>query len=208
MIEVGVITETDRGKARVAIGSMVSDFLPVLQYSLNSFALSFRPFRVGEQVLVMPIRGDLNSGVILGSIEQNSYLAPSYSKHIIRYEDGAIISYDTSTSTLEVLNQKDINIVVNNSVNITANSVNITAPNVNISASSSVVATTPVFSISGSLNVGGGISGGAKGGGGLSIIGNANIRGDISTNGNISDSRGDLTNHSHNDSDGYTSYPR
>lgn len=26
MIEVGVITETDRGKARVVIGSMVSDF--------------------------------------------------------------------------------------------------------------------------------------------------------------------------------------
>lgn len=106
MIEIGVITQTDRGKARVAIGSMVSDFLPVLQHSLNSFALSFRPFRVGEQVLVMPIRGDLNSGVILGSIEQNSYLAPSYNKHIIRYEDGAIISYDTSTSTLEVLNIK------------------------------------------------------------------------------------------------------
>ena len=32
MIEVGVITEINRGKARVAIGSMVSDFLPVLQH--------------------------------------------------------------------------------------------------------------------------------------------------------------------------------
>lgn len=204
---IGNIVDVNKSLVRVKYQDTITNFIPYLQYA-NSFKTQFKPPRIGEQVLILSSTGGLK--VALGAIFSSNYPEPtsSQTKELTLYEDGAIISYDTSTSTLEVLNQKDINIVVNNSVNITANSVNITAPNVNISASSSVVATTPVFSISGSLNVGGGISGGGKGGGGLSIIGNANIRGDISTNGNISDSRGDLTGHSHSDSDGYTSNPR
>jgi phage baseplate assembly protein V len=197
---IGNIVDVNKSLVRVKYQDTITNFIPYLQYA-NSFKTQFKPPRIGEQVLILSSAGGLK--VALGAIFSSNYPEPtsSQTKELTLYEDGAIISYDTSTSTLEVLNQKDINIVVNNSVNITA-------PNVNINASSSVVATTPVFSISGSLNVGGGISGGAKGGGGLSIIGNANIRGDISINGNISDSRGDLTGHSHSDSDGYTSNPR
>lgn len=38
--------------------------------------------------------------------------------------------------------------------------------------------------------------------------GNVSINGDLSVSGNITDSRGDLTGHSHSDSDGATSLPR
>ena len=64
-IEIATISEVRGDKARVAVGSMVTDFLPVFQSFSNSFAVSFSPIRVGEQVLVLPVSGNLNSGFIL-----------------------------------------------------------------------------------------------------------------------------------------------
>ena len=52
MIEVGIISEVRDDRAKVAIGSMVTDFLPVFQAHANSYAVSFSPIRVGEQVLL------------------------------------------------------------------------------------------------------------------------------------------------------------
>ena len=46
-IEVATISEVRGDKARVAVGSMVTDFLPVLQAFSNSFAVSFSPIRAG-----------------------------------------------------------------------------------------------------------------------------------------------------------------
>lgn len=151
MNEIGIISEVRGNKARVAIGSMVSDFLPVFQSFANSFGVSFSPIRVGEQVLVLPVRGELNSGVILRGLFQNSHKTePTDKKVHFEFEDGAKFSYDTSTKSLEI---KGLN-----SVNVIASAIN----------------------LNGNLNV----------------------------SGVISDSKGDLTNHSHKDSDGATSLPR
>jgi len=43
MIEVGIISEVRDDRAKVAIGSMVTDFLPVFQAHANSYAVSFSP---------------------------------------------------------------------------------------------------------------------------------------------------------------------
>lgn len=151
MIEVGIISEVKEDKARVAIGSMVTDFLPVFQGLANSYAVSFSPIRVGEQVLVLPIRGELNSGVILRGIYQDKHKLNADDKVIkIEFEDGAKFSYDSGSKTLSVLNL--------NLVQILANEVE--------------------------------------------------ISGDLKVGGVIFDKLGDLTNHSHNDSDGAVSNPR
>ena len=110
-IEIATISEVRGDKARVAVGSMVTDFLPVFQSVSNSFAVSFSPIRVGEQVLVLPVRGNLNSGVILRGLYQSAHKEePTDKKVRVSFEDGVSMSYDTASSTLEISAPKQINI--------------------------------------------------------------------------------------------------
>ena len=114
-IEVATISEVRGDKARVAVGSMVTDFLPVLQAFSNSFAVSFSPIRAGEQVLVLPVRGNLNSGVILRGLYQSAHKEePTDKKVRVSFEDGIKMSYDSSSSCLEISSPKLINITCGN----------------------------------------------------------------------------------------------
>ena len=191
-IEVATISEVSGDKARVAVGSMVTDFLPVFQSFSNSFAVSFSPIRAGEQVLVLPIRGDLNSGVILRGLYQSAHKEePTDKKVHVSFEDGVSMSYDTASSTLEIKSPKSINITCENA-NLNAKSVNVTANDTTVK--------------SGSIKLLGAISTASNSGGSgtFEINGNVNIRGSIAASGNASfggnvrDGRGDLTNHTNN----------
>lgn len=191
-IEIATISEVRGDKARVAVGSMVTDFLPVLQAFSNSFAVSFSPIRVGEQVLVLPVRGNLNSGVILRGLYQSAHKEePTDKKVRVSFEDGVSMSYDTASSTLEIKSPK--------SINITCENANLNAKNVNVTANDTTVK-------SGSIKLLGAISTASNSGGSGSfeINGNVNIRGSIAASGNASfggnvrDGRGDLTNHTNN----------
>lgn len=191
-IEIATISEVRGDKARVAVGSMVTDFLPVLQAFSNSFAVSFSPIRAGEQVLVLPVRGNLNSGVILRGLYQSAHKEePTDKKVRVSFEDGVSMSYDTASSTLEIKSPK--------SINITCENANLNAKNVNVTANDTTVK-------SGSIKLLGAISTASNSGGSGSfeINGNVNIRGSIAASGNASfggnvrDGRGDLTNHTNN----------
>ena len=191
-IEVATISEVSGDMARVAVGSMVTDFLPVFQSFSNSFAVSFSPIRVGEQVLVLPVRGNLNSGVILRGLYQSAHKEePTNKKVRVSFEDGVSMSYDTASSTLEIKSPKSINITCENA-NLNAKSVNVTANDTTVK--------------SGSIKLLGAISTASNSGGSgtFEINGNVNIRGSIAASGNASfggnvrDGRGDLTNHTNN----------
>jgi len=191
-IEVATISEVSGDKARVAVGSMVTDFLPVFQACANSFAVSFSPIRAGEQVLVLPVRGNLNSGVILRGLYQSAHKEePTDKKVRVSFEDGVSMSYDTAGSTLEIKSPK--------SINITCENANLNAKNVTVTANDTTVK-------SGSIKLLGAISTASNSGGSGSfeINGNVNIRGSIAASGNASfggnvrDGRGDLTNHTNN----------
>ena len=191
-IEIATISEVRGDKARVAVGSMVTDFLPVFQSFSNSFAVSFSPIRVGEQVLVLPVRGNLNSGVILRGLYQSAHKEESTDKKVrVSFEDGVSMSYDTAGSTLEIKSPK--------SINITCENANLNAKNVTVTANDTTVK-------SGSIKLLGAISTASNSGGSGSfeINGNVNIRGSIAASGNASfggnvrDGRGDLTNHTNN----------
>lgn len=198
LIEAGIISEVSGDKARVAVGSMVTDFLPVFQSFSNSFAVSFSPIRAGEQVLVLPVRGNLNSGVILRGLYQSAHKEePTDKKVCVSFEDGVSMSYDTAASTLEIKSPK--------SINITCENANLNAKNVAVTANDTVVKS-PNIKLLGDTFIEGAINTAGDGGasGSFEINGNVNIRGSIAASGNASfggsvrDGRGDLTNHTNN----------
>lgn len=197
-IEVATISEVRGDKARVAVGSMVTDFLPVLQAFSNSFAVSFSPIRAGEQVLVLPVRGNLNSGVILRGLYQSAHKEePTDKKVRVSFEDGVSMSYDTASSTLEIAAPKQINITCENA--------NLNAKNVTVTANDTTVKS-PNIKLLGDTFIEGAISTAGDGGasGSFEINGNVRITGSITTGGDASfggsvrDGRGDLTNHTNN----------
>lgn len=197
-IEMGVISEVKGKRARVNIGDMVTDFLTVIQIA-NSYVRSFSPIRVGEQVIVLPIRGSLNSGAILRSIYQEEYDAPHTNdkEQICTFEDGVSISYNTQSSTLVISSPKQINITCENAI-LNAQSVNVTANDTTVKS--------PNIKLLGNTLIQGAIltTGNGGGAGSFEINGNVNITGSITTGGNanfgglVSDSRGSLSDHTNN----------
>ena len=198
MIEVGIISEVRNDRAKVAIGSMVTDFLPVFQSHANSYAVSFSPIRVGEQVLVLPVHDELNSGVVLRGLYQSSYKTDATDKKVhINFEDGIKMSYDSSSSCLEISSPKLINITCGNA--------NVKAKNVMVEASDTTIKSGDIkllgnTLIEGSINTAG--SGG--GSGSFEINGDVRITGSITAGGNanfggsVSDGRGNLSDHTNN----------
>ena len=198
MIEVGIISEVRDDRAKVAIGSMVTDFLPVFQAHANSYAVSFSPIRVGEQVLVLPVLNELNSGVVLRGLYQSSYKTDATDKKVhISFEDGIKMSYDSSSSCLEISSPKLINITCDNA--------NVKAKNVMVEASDTTIKS-PNIKLLGNTLIEGAINTAGVGGGSGSfeINGDVRITGSITTGGNanfggsVSDARGSLTDHTNN----------
>ena len=187
--EIGIISEVSGDRARVAIGSLVTDFLPVFQPFANSFATGFAPIRVGEQVLVLPIRGELNAGVILRGIYQSAHRASATDTKIhASFEDGVSFSYDTASSSLEISSPKQINITCENA-SLNAKSVNVKADDATIQSGNIKLLGNTL--IQGSITT----SGSGGGSGSFSINGNVTITGSLKTSGDISDGRGSLSSH-------------
>ena len=198
MIEVGIISEVRADRAKVAIGSMVTDFLPVFQAHANSYAVSFSPIRVGEQVLVLPVHDELNSGVVLRGLYQSSYKTDATDKKIhISFEDGIKMSYDSSSSCLEISSPKLINITCDNA--------NVKAKNVMVKASDTTIKS-PKIKLLGNTLIEGAINTAGVGGasGSFEINGDVRITGSITAGGNakfggsVSDGRGSLSDHTNN----------
>ena len=187
--EIGIISEVSGDRARVAIGSLVTDLLPVFQPFANSFATGFAPIRVGEQVLVLPVRGELNAGVILRGIYQTAHRAsPTDTKIHASFEDEVSFSYDTASSTLEISSPKQIN--------ITCESANLSAKSVNVKADDTTVQSGNIKLLGNTLIQGSISTAGSDGGSGsFEINGNVTITGSLKTSGDISDGRGSLSSH-------------
>lgn len=196
MIVFGVISEVKGNKAKIKIADNLStDFVDVFQPSANSHSVSFKPLKVGEQVMLLSNEGDLNSGAFIRGIYQNKHkLEPSDTKEYTVFSDGTCISYDTSSSML------DIN--VTKTININCVDCNVTCVSLNANANNTTI-TSPSINLVGNTNIQGGISTSGAGGsagtfninGSLNISGALSVNGNISTNANVIDARGNLTNH-------------
>lgn len=203
MLYLGKICEVKSNLSIVRVDYLgtITPFIPYLAIA-NSFKTHFIPPRIGEAVILCDFGG---AKVAIPSIFNHDYKEPngaSNTKEIIKYEDGTILSYDTSTSTLEIINAKTLNINIQNDINITCKSANLNATSTSIKS--------PSVSIQGNTTIQGAISTTGSGGdaGVFSINGDLSINGNLKVSGNIDDARGDLTGHSHSDTDGFTSTPR
>lgn len=111
---IGTICEVSENKSLVRVEYLgtKTKLIPYVQ-SANSFKRAFSPPRVGEQAIVHQLR-DGGFKYAVGAIFSQGCREPegsSQTKEITQYEDGTIISYDTSSSTLEILSPKLINII-------------------------------------------------------------------------------------------------
>lgn len=201
LCQFGTISQTKSADglslAKVKIDDRETDFFPVISQS-NSFKKHFIPVRVNEQVAVFCPFGEANIGFILRGIFNKSCKEPNGSsdtRETITYEDGTTFFYDAAI--------KELNINAVGSINVVCKSATVKADSVDITATTS---NTGDVTINGLLTVTKQIIGN----GGLSIKGGngAEINGDLNTTGSISDSKGDLTNHPHNCSDGATAQAR
>ncbi|AQW81285.1 phage baseplate assembly protein V [Campylobacter pinnipediorum subsp. pinnipediorum] len=114
---IGSICEISEDKSLVRVDYLgtKTKMIPYVQFA-NSFKRSFSPPRIGEQVIVHQLR-DNGLKYAIGAIFNTKCKEPlgvSQTKEITEYEDGTIISYDTSNSTLEIKSPKLINLACDN----------------------------------------------------------------------------------------------
>jgi len=200
LIQLGTITETksEEGKllAKVKVDvDRETDFFPVVGFA-NSFKREASPVRVGEQVIVFCPGGEANFGFIIRAIFNTNCKEPNGltdTKEEVEYEDGTIISYDSSSKEIS------INCV---------GTVKVVCINAELSAQNTVINSTTTHNgnvkIDGILEVTKLI----QGGDGISITGGAGVGGasfdcdisvkNINASGSITDSQGNLTNHTNN----------
>ncbi|KNC67297.1 phage baseplate assembly protein V [Pseudoalteromonas ardens] len=119
LISLGTVHEVDYETARVKvkIGDWITAKLPWLT-DMAAHNMTWRAPQIGEQVIVLAPCGDTAQGVILGSVysaaadhhkpdhvlgagEGESYTAASSREHVhrTRYQDGALVEYDTQNHT-------------------------------------------------------------------------------------------------------------
>ena len=207
IVQIGTISETKskdgKSLARVILdddgtNKRVSAFLPVVSLA-NSFGKVWFPIRVKEQVIVFSPFGNADSGFIIRSIFNKSCKEPSGANEhtsIIEFEDGTVISYDSKASVFELDAVKSVNIICKTAT-VTADSTTINSTSTHNGD----------VTINGKLTVSQLITGGN----GLTITGGASTGGatfecdikttkdieanNIKANGEITDSKGNLTNH-------------
>lgn len=103
LIRIGTVSavDYDGGLCRVRSDEIESDWLPWFTPRAGE-TIEWSPPSVGEQVMVLCAEGVLNGGVVLRGIYSNSFPAPASaaSMHLVRYPDGAVISYDAEAHVL------------------------------------------------------------------------------------------------------------
>lgn len=103
ILRVGTVSEVDTAKARarVAIGELLTDWLPWYEPAAGN-TRTWRAPSVGEQVMVLSPSGELRGGTILRGLNRTDFPAPSADEAVdlIRYRDGTTLRYDAAAHKL------------------------------------------------------------------------------------------------------------
>lgn len=139
IIRIGVVAEVDTtlGLCRVQSGELVTDWLHWLTSRAGSSRTWWAP-SVGEQVLLLSLGGELDTGFVLPGIYSDDFPAPSASPQAyhVNFSDGAVLEYEPETGALTVSGVQTADISA-------ATSISATAPNVTVTASSKITLDTP-----------------------------------------------------------------
>ena len=90
-----VALDTVRARVRVQAGPITTGWLPFATLRAGPDR-TWHPPEPGEQVLLVAPGGDLNQGVVVGSVYRAEHPAPADSQDISRtlFKDGAVMEYD------------------------------------------------------------------------------------------------------------------
>lgn len=139
IIRIGVVAEVDStlGLCRVQSGELVTNWLHWLTSRAGSSRTWWAP-SVGEQVLLLSLGGELDTGFVLPGIYSDDFPAPSASPQAyhVSFSDGAVLEYEPETGALTVSGVQTADISA-------ATSISATAPNVTVTASSKITLDTP-----------------------------------------------------------------
>jgi len=139
IIRIGVVAEVDTELAlcRVQTGEILTDWLHWLTSRAGSSRTWWAP-SVGEQVLLLSLGGELDTGFVLPGIYSDDFPAPSASPQAyhVSFSDGAVLEYEPETGALTVSGVQTADISA-------ATSISATAPNVTVTASSKITLDTP-----------------------------------------------------------------
>ncbi|MFD3241059.1 phage baseplate assembly protein V [Rahnella perminowiae] len=139
IIRIGVVAEvnTTLGVCRIQSGELVTDWLHWLTSRAGGSRTWWAP-SVGEQVLLLSLGGELDTGFVLPAIYSDDFPAPSASPQAyhISFSDGAVVEYEPETGALTASGIQTAEISA-------ATSISATAPNVTVTASSKITLDTP-----------------------------------------------------------------
>ena len=108
LVRLGRVADIDyRGvipKVRVRIDPLTTAWLPLMSVRAGPDQ-SWWPVEIDEQVMVLSPSGELNQGIVLGSICQQRFPAVgnSIDIHRMTYADGAVIEYDRAAHHLQAV---------------------------------------------------------------------------------------------------------
>ena len=104
LIRIGTVSAVDlqRGRCRVRSGDNETGWLSWLSARAGRSRVWSAP-SVGEQVLVLSLGGELNTGFILPGIFSDSHPAPSSSADALHWSfpDGAVVEYEPQNGALK-----------------------------------------------------------------------------------------------------------
>lgn len=104
IVRIGSVHSIDHAavRCRVQSGGLVTQWLPWIE-SRAGETTTWSPPTVGEQCIVFSPSGEAGGGIVLYGIHSSGKQPPSHApeKHVIKFPDGAAISYDHAASHLE-----------------------------------------------------------------------------------------------------------
>lgn len=119
LIRIGTIHSVDHAAARVRVqsGGIITGWLRWIERRAGE-TTTWDPPTVGEQCLILSPSGEIANGIVFYGVPSNLIDTPSHNadRHVIRFPDGAIFSYDHVTSHLEISGIKTAEIVASESI--------------------------------------------------------------------------------------------
>ncbi|MDH2998101.1 baseplate assembly protein [Pasteurellaceae bacterium LFhippo2] len=117
LIRLGTIAEVDykTATARVTAGGITTDFIPFLTFRAGTTKTWSAP-SVGEQVLIISVSGEFNTGLILPAVYASNAPSSNPDEHLIVFPDGTEIMHNSATGHLSAKNCKTALIQASNSI--------------------------------------------------------------------------------------------
>lgn len=105
LLRLGTVAEIDLVNARVRVqsGEILTDFLPWFTLRAGT-TQSWSAPTVGEQCLVLAVGGELTMGVVIVGLYASNAPSNNADEHLVKFPDGAEISYNHSSGHLSAKN--------------------------------------------------------------------------------------------------------